>query len=175
MELDGDFEADSTPVLKGFRRRWKVRDPGEDEAPAGDESEPPRIDPNLECDSEILDDDHLQPFGDDLDFVDWDLIEPTVDATEDEIPANSLKRPFDLDAESFVQPGPQVLDPLNSEPFWRAQALHAEVKKAKTNSAKLPWELEGSVFKSRDPWQGTVVYLHSIRCSCRLLLDLAMS
>ena len=156
MDLDDENQAEGARILRGFRKRWQ----SETVTPDLEQPEPPSgadgtdlIQPSA---FQLFGDSDLEslPFDDDISGTDW--IELPVDF--DDAPAGSLKRSLDLDLNfSDASHGPQVMDPGHCEPEWKAAAMSAEVKRARNSFDKLPWEVDGSVFKSRDIWQGTAV------------------
>ena len=158
MDLDDTFdESQDHRPLRGFRKRWQP------EATALDEQSPrPSSDDvgeglNRESQLDLFGGDYAESLEPEPSLLEWDLIEQT-NETGEALQSSSLKRAFDpVENLDGVCTGPQVLDPLRTESVWKAEALAAEVKRARTSFAKLPWEVDGSVSRSRDLWQGTVV------------------
>ena len=155
MDPDADNASEGSRALRGFRRRW-ARASSE---PATERSEVISLhsDHNLDVFPQLFGE-YSPSVADDLDAAGWQFVEPSVDHLESS-QFESLKRPLDVSSKSLHDSCPVVLDPCGSEPSWRATALEAEIKRAKTNLDKLPWEVDGSVFKTRDLWQGTAVSL----------------
>ena len=158
MDLDEtvDETQDERP-LRGFRRRWTSDVAALDEPSPGHISEGVGEDLNLESQPHLFSGSNVDSMEFDQHALDWDFIGHTCDS-EEAGPDETLKRALEID-EDLTEPStcPQVLDPLGTEPSWKAAALTAEVKRARSDFVKLPWEMEGSVFKSRDLWQGTIV------------------
>ena len=150
MDPDADNASEGSRALRGFRRRW-ARASSE---PATERSEVISLhsDHNLDVFPQLFGE-YSPSVADDLDAAGWQFVEPSVDHLESS-QFESLKRPLDVSSKSLHDSCPVVLDPCGSEPSWRATALEAEIKRAKTNLDKLPWEVDGSVFKTRDLWQG---------------------
>ena len=158
MDLDETCdESQEQRPLRGFRKRWLPEATALDEPSPRPLSEDVGEGLNQESQFDLFGGNYAESLEPEPSLLDWDLVEQTGDAG-DVLHADSLKRVFEP-AEDLTEPvtGPQVLDPLRTESVWKAEALAAEVKRARTSFAKLPWEVDGSVFKSRDLWQGTIV------------------
>jgi hypothetical protein len=160
LAMDLDETVDETQVerpLRGFRRRWTSDVAALDEPSPGHISEGVGEDLNLESQPHLFSGSNVDSLEFDQHALDWDFIGHTCDSEEAGLDG-TLKRALEID-EDLTEPStcPQVLDPLGTEPSWKAAALTAEVKRARSDLVKLPWEVEGSVFKSRDLWQGTIV------------------
>ena len=158
MDLDEavDMCSPNRP-MRGFRRRWQLSAASSEAVSPEPLAEANREDLNLETQSNLFGGSNAESCDFDLHHLDWDFIGPC-DEVEDARRDDSLKRAFEpSEVEVESMSGPQVLDPLQTEPSWRATALAAEYKRARNNYTKLPWELEGSVFRSRELWQGTIV------------------
>ena len=151
MDLDEAVDTcSSSRPLRGFRRRWQLSAASSEAASPGPLTEANREDLNLETQSNLFGGSNAESCDFDLHHLDWDFIGPC-DEAEDARHDESLKlafEPSEFGVESVS--GPQVLDPLHTEPSWTATALAAEYKRARINYTKLPWELEGSVFRSLD-------------------------
>ena len=151
---DATVELRTAPKFKGFRQRWQS-----DLRSSVPETSVPSV-------QDVCEDPQLEPVGDlfgtDLSFqlegvANHDGLD-SVDQTEvplaDEL-GDSLKRSCEPDGGvPSSSTHPQVLDPFQREPEWKASAIFAEVKRTKNSHLKLPWELDGSVFQTRDLWQG---------------------
>ena len=158
MDLD---EADDTGSpcrpMRGFRKRWQhcatSSDVESPEPPASGNGE----DLNLETQSDLFVGSNAESFVFTAHPLDWDLLGPCAEV-HDTPHAETLKRalePSEFEVESWL--GPQGLDPLQTESSWRAADLTTQRKRARSNCIKLPWELDGSVFRSSELWQGTVI------------------
>ena len=154
MDPDADNASEGSRALRGFRRRW-ARALSE---PATERSDVISLhsDQNLDVSSQLVGE-HIPGFADDFDAAVWHFVEPQVE-NWDSPQFETLKRPLEVSSDRFHESRPLVLDPCGSEPSWRVTALEAEIKRAKTNLDRLPWEVDGSAFK-RVLWQGTVVSL----------------
>ena len=144
------------PVLKGFRKRWTSGKRALEHESSGPPSEDLHGHPDVPFQPHLFG-------GSDVGSLDFADVVGDVDFTGhlDDACAdsqNALKSCLEAAASSDGQPVQiQIVDPHRSEPTWKAAALAAEFKRARNCRDKLPWELEGSIFKSRDIWQGTAV------------------
>ena len=164
--MDSDVcEPDGQPerVFRGFRKRWQTGQRNSDVESSGPSSADVHEIPIFGQD--MYQDDIHDLFGDDAAFQtdatveigDWDSFDGLVTGDSGTL-GNRLKRSF-LPGEGVedVPASPQVLDPNHHEAAWKASALTAEIKRAKNSHPKLPWEIDGTAFKSRDIWQGTII------------------
>ena len=145
MDPDADNASEGSRAVRGFRRKW-ARALSE---PATERSDVISLhsDQNVDVSSQLFgEQEYCFGFADDFDVDVWQLTEPQV-ANLDSSQFETLKRPLDVSSERFHESRPLVLDPCGSEPSWRATALEAEIKRAKTSLDKLPWEMDGSAFK----------------------------
>ena len=158
MDLDETCdESQEQRPLRGFRKRWLPESTALGEQSPRPLSEDVGEGLNRESQFDLFGGSYAESLEPEPSLFDWDLVEQTGD-TGEVLHADSLKRVFDPAEDlNAPVPGPQVLDPLRAESVWKAEALAAEVKRARTSFAKLPWEVDGSVFTSRDLWQGTIV------------------
>ena len=148
MDLDETCdESQEQRPLRGFRKRWLPEATALDEPSPRPLSEDVGEGLNQESQFDLFGGNYAESLEPEPSLLDWDLVEQTGDAG-DVLHADSLKRVFEP-AEDLTEPvtGPQVLDPLRTESVWKAEALAAEVKRARTSFAKLPWEVDGSVFQ----------------------------
>eukprot|EP00435_Cladocopium_sp_Y103_P039591 s2882_g10.t1 len=166
MDLDGDHPSAEQKGLKGFRARWRGADASE---PLGE--------PQTEELSDVVYHlDHAPLFeatdGDSLEYspglTDWEACETQDNEVLDDVGSEQFtaENPFGPSWKSFDAhhvsdlfhvASPQVLDPTKREPEWKAAAVKAEVKRAKHDIGKLPWEVEGFGFRSHDRFHGTVL------------------
>ena len=154
MASDRNDQSDVSPrQLRGFRRRWQpVLDEPSESGALGSAADVFGTDGTFD---DALFEGSDACFDDDSALADWELL-------SDHPPAvfmhEGLKRQFESDLEDPTPPeGPQVLDPQRVEPIWKARAVEADLKRARSSLDKLPWEQDGSAFRSTDKWHGTIL------------------
>lgn len=90
--------------------------------------------------------------------TDWEVFEPAVEQFLQEAASTSLKRGLETHSnEGYHLSCIQVLGIQNRELAWRSAALTAEFERARHDSEELPWEVEGSTFRTTDRWYDTVL------------------
>ena len=155
MDLDADPNM-RPRAFKGFRKRWQSSHPS-----VPSESGP--LSEQHDADEQYASD--LPLFGFDalgstefFNLDDPDEIEPQLGPQRETADSDVQQV---LDGSTQSQGNPQsclhVLDPNKRELSWKAIAHHHELKRAKQDIGKLPWELEGSAFPGADRWQGTAL------------------
>eukprot|EP00435_Cladocopium_sp_Y103_P067578 s464_g30.t1 len=158
MDLDDVDSPKRSQSPKGFRKRWKPH-----VMPQPNVSEPlTTVEPSFP------DDDVLSlfdgscfpesPLDDTVDGGDWSLVGSHVSFPGVDIPAETLKRPWEApDSDRCSDVFPHVLDPSRVETAWKSAAISAEFKRARNSFDKLPWEQEGYAFRSSNMWHGTAL------------------
>eukprot|EP00435_Cladocopium_sp_Y103_P066984 s704_g29.t1 len=160
MDSDLDHTVPGPLTFAGFRKRWSQK-----RAADVAESEPHDVIAPVDDHGDTLSlfgysDDWGADVGDNT-LGSWEHVEPDsafrdVGFLAETAEGSSNKREFD-DEMFCSDSGPRVLDPSGVEPDWRAVAMQSELKRVKHDFDKLPWEMDGTAFRSSDRWQGTIL------------------
>ena len=154
MDLDVEEPDQSLGELKGFRKRWHRPQPS-----SPDESGPQAVSDvaGYSCDESQNLFGTDETCADDFDVAGWDLVGTPLGPQFEDSPTVLDSSVYAVPEDDQQSPDIKVLDPCKREPGWKATAFSAGTKRAKLALGKLPWELEGSAFRTSDPWQGTML------------------